>query len=403
MMEQNNVSLTTALNHDCLREIVHYLKLDDAISFADCCKCMKLVANDKFRKYKHYNLDRTQFLKGVIHTNNLISHIGPHLSALTICLYEFNLNLSRFLKIIDRKCTQLKRLQIEYSEREAADQVPLTYNFETVQTLTLIHFNSTSTRGLLQSFRHLEQLCFQQCFISEEESMALIHNNPRIESFLCVDLRCFNILPPNVQELSIENRNLDLLPNVCTLNFLTSLHLDCLGKNITSPLRELAKRGIMKEMDLENINIDDEFFDFVAQFGKMQLLQIDHYRVTEQGAYEGSSGFKRLKPKIVWPTELSILQLKGFEFTLDDVTDIVRQLISLQALDLYQSQFAKSDSSYYPDIRMFFNKITSRIIDVVESSDGKQCREICLPGFVDIEDSGKMYLLDMKRIKICTY
>ncbi|KAG4073042.1 hypothetical protein HA402_009461 [Bradysia odoriphaga] len=402
-MEQNDVSLTTALNYDCLREIVHYLKLDDAISFADCCKCMRLVANDKFRKYKHYNLDRTQFLKGVIHTNNLISHIGPHLSALTICLYEFNLNLSKLLKIIDRKCSQLKRLQIEYSEREAEDQVPLTYNFETVHTLTLIHFNSTSTKGLLQSFRHLEQLCFRQCFISEEESMALIHNNPRIESFLCVDLRCFNILPPNVQELSIENRNLDLLPNVCTLNFLTSLHLDCLGTNITSPLRELAKRGIMKELDLENINIDDEFFDFLAQFSKMQLLQIDHYRGTQQGGNEESIGFKRLKPFIVWPTDLSILQLKGFVFTLDDVTEIIRQLTSLQALDFYQSQFAKSDSSSYPDIRMFFAEIKSRIIDAVKFSDGNQDREICLPGLVEMEESGKMYLLDMERVKICTY
>lgn len=378
-MEETVEILTTRpslLNEYCLLHIFEYLELDDSINFANTCKYVRLVAERVFKKYSDFKLFWNMLEKGERYINCILSYIGPHISSLQISFFNLNLDLSKYLKIIDRNCSNLKCLKINDYQGKAEKKVLSGYNFKEVEMLTLFRFDSSSTKRFLQSFRHLKILYIVECTINMEETMKIFHNNPNIDTFYSYDLDCLKLLPliPNVQKLCVGGgSDFELLPNVwtlLTLNCLTKLKLDCDYININSVLRELAKKGIMEEIDLKYVDIDDDFFDILASFENIQLLSIEYAQRNDEN--------KRLKASIVWPSKLNSLRLSYFELTFNDFIEIIRQVTSLQRMDICMSDFAESDLINFEDSKKWLTETIPRILKVVDSSTGNQCREIQL-------------------------
>lgn len=378
-MEQTVETLATRpplLNEYCLLHIFEYLELDDSINFANTCKYVRLVADRVFKKYSDFKLFRRMLEKGTRYINCILSYIGPHISSLEIHLFDLNLDLSKYLKIIDRNCSNLKCLKIDHYKGKAEKKVQSGYNFKKVEMLTLFRFDSSSTKRFLQSFRHLKILYIVECAIKMEETMKIFHNNPNIDTFHSYDLDCLKLLPliPNVQKLWVGGgSHFEVLPNVwtlLTLNCLTKLKLGCKGINFNSVLRELAKKGIMEEMELECVDVDDDFFDILASFENIQLLAIEYAQRNDEN--------KRLKASMVWPTKLNSLRLSYFELTFNDFIEIIRQVTSLQRMDICRSDFAESDLINFEDSKKWLRETIPCILKAVDSSTGNQCREIQL-------------------------
>lgn len=362
-MEQNIELLSIrppVLNEYCLLEIFKHLNLVDSISFADCCRYLRMVAHRAFRRYSNFHLNCIHLRKGGGYVNKVMSHIGSQVSTLEINGTYLNLDL--ILKIVGDNCTNLKYLKLtEERQRRIGNNIKSIYNFRTVETLVLVRYESSYARGFLPSFRRLKSLSVSRCFITAEEAKELIQNNPNIEILCGEDL----------------SKNLQIFRQVSTLT-LTKLRLDCMSKNINRLLRELAKDGIMEEMELIDVDVDDQFFKILTLFGRIKLLEIGYDNKTRHELLFARRSYKTLKPSTVWPSSLQSLRLIYFEFTLNGLVEIVRQLSDLKCLDLVRSIIAQSDFIYFRD-SMALGETFLRILHAVDSNTGKQCRKLALP------------------------
>lgn len=365
-MEQNVELLSMrppVLNEYCLLEIFEYLDLNDAISFGDCCKFLRMVAHRVFKRYSNFRLHFIHLRKGEHYVNNVISHIGPQILSLEISGRSLSLGLSRILKIIDDNCRNLKCLKLtEECHRRIGNNVESTYNFESVETLKLIHYESSYATGFLSSFRRLKHLYVSRCRISSKEAVAIMQNNPNIES-LCGE----NLV-----------KNLQIFRNVSRLHLLAKLRLDCMSKNVNRLLRELAKHGTIEEMELIDVDVDDRSFQILTLFGRIKLLGLGYDNKTRHELLYARRSYKTLKPSTIWPSTLTALRLIHFEFTLSGLLQIIRQLNSLKWLDLFCSRIAQSDSTHLGNLTGL-NDTFDDILEAIDNSTGNQRREVNLP------------------------
>lgn len=57
-----------------------------------------------------YNFDYTGLNKGARYIDFILSHIGPHILTLDVDFFNLKLDLSKYLKTVDRNCSNLTYL-----------------------------------------------------------------------------------------------------------------------------------------------------------------------------------------------------------------------------------------------------------------------------------------------------
>lgn len=280
-----------------LLDVFQWLKFEDLINLAETCTKFKQVVCRIFDKSTILELDRKQRVnissselelvynvseEGVDqYIDRLLVHVGPHISSLKIFCNE-KYSCSRLMKHVD--CKKLKSIEIGSLEEACQNDlfVPkCLYSCRNVELLTL--YNVSSLKTFLETFHKLKCFNIMHCNIEFSDLRMVFQNNPEISSFVFNgrDFDCQLLeLIPKIEKLSLDvhvfydEGNISNLNTLLTLNQLSKLRLNCHNKNLNNFFVDLARKGVIEELELHCAQIDSNSLKTLKTFDKLQLLTI---------------------------------------------------------------------------------------------------------------------------------
>lgn len=180
-------------------------------------------------------------------------------------------------------------------------------------------------------------------------------------------------LIPNVEILVLDTfdwyvRNINSLQ---TLHHIKSLQLNCEKENLNDLIGAMAQTGIMEEMELHHLKVDDKFFEILKSFDKLRLLSIS-YANDEDDVYEPADW--KLTTFACLP-QLKCLLLDSFEFTVKTFISTIRQLKDLEKFDLSSCSITRRDKSKFKD----FAKLSQQILEIIDDTGRQQRLDVVMP------------------------
>lgn len=365
-----------ALNNDCVLEISKYLGLDDVINLSKTCHRLKdLAETTMFKKYSDLTIDRTMILRGQVYINNILSHIGPYVVELKCRLMD--VSEQYFWSAINNKCKCLKKLSVEEWHDVTVHNFSNFYCFRTVEVLFLCDCNFNSKSNFLKSFGGLKTVI---CDNTGTASDALLLYNRNLKSFCfdswVIDMRYFNNVP-KLEALYINIPAVSEYKSLVDMKHLKKLGLWCSDRNINSLLSELAEKGIMEELELSCVRFDEHTSEILKTFTKVQLLSV--YCDNNFEEYDFN-----IRPSFGWPPNLKHLSLDGIEISVDALISAIKQLKSLENVDLWRCGYEEGELSIFNDL----NYLCRRILNVLESNHRNQRKILSIILPVDVDCSG---------------
>lgn len=330
-----------------------------------------------------FELNRKIVQKGEEYINAVLSDIGRSVTSLKFaCACKFNNNFpcNNLMNWIDSK--NLKSLHIDDITVECQNGM-LLHDFTNVETLTLKicfeKWKKNFAKNFLQQFRKLKHFAVSSVDIGRPEWEMVLKNNPDIErlfvrrvdcNFYCKSLEFI----PKVQILLLNTfdwylRDVDALR---ALHQIKKLHLNCEKENLSDLIGELGKNGIMEELVLDNLKVDDKFFEILKTFDRLQLLCIE-YGDGDGDEYDPKNW--KLTTAFTCLPRLKYLKLQSFEFTLKTFISTIRQLKCLEKFDLSGCSIARRDKSTFEDL----DKLSGNVLESIVDTNRQQRLDVVLP------------------------
>lgn len=200
---------------------------------------------------------------------------------------------------------------------------------------------------------------------------AIIRNNPNIDSFSGVfwntedvsfDFSLIELIPKvKILHIYINTKDISGLSSLLTLDHLTEIYLNCFGNSLNKLLRELAKNGVLKTMQLSEIAVDDDFFNTLSSFEELEVLIV-------APPFSGMDKFWKLNPSIAWPKKLKRMRLLYIEFTTNIFISTIQQLTNLSEIDIDECGVPLYDHVNFTDV----GTLGQQIINVIRHSSNQQ-------------------------------
>lgn len=373
------------LNDDCLLELYKYLRLSDAQNLAETSKRLKHLFMFRYHKMTfefHSDMFNKTSKNGKQVLDNILSQYGQYLRSwsLTINNPEHQRRSTEnvvanqvndecagveVLKIVSKYCTNLKRLElkgfIHGFERFLRDCGDAAVCLANVEILIFDFCLEVMPLEFLQCFRKLKHLYFKVSGTTTKDLQIMFQNNPGIESYynngsdsFCGDSHNFGRFTssefslcefgPNFQKLCLgaccdslvmgqfekmcpccDSPDIGNMLRLATIN-LTSLKLEFWTKeNLTLFLTELAKKGVLKELELQRVSLCRDACNTIQLFSNLELVVLCPKN-------EPSLKFKMDKT-FIWPPKLKRLR-SDIEITDAGFFALMRQLKFLTHLQL---------------------------------------------------------------------
>lgn len=328
------------LNDYCFAEIFKYLGWKDARNFGESYERVRNLGSLRYKHISKFDISSEKLHRGDKFLDNILLDFGEHLRSLTICLYKVQYGEKDLRKVI-KQCTNLKILEIQswmldtnFNRSEAASF------FDGIEMLTLNKCNLAYMTAFFNCFSKLKFLNFYLCHdLCTKDVKMLFDNNTDIESFYLYGGDDFGGIDFHISDFELfqfgqkfdklclvskpVSLEINSLLRLTTTN-LTKLRIESIGSNINNLLIELARQGILEELQLQRVKIDLNSLKIIQLMKQLQLLVLTPDQRTELH----SSG--------VWPPNLKQLQLSQ-EFTISSFISTIKQLKSLEIIDLEQS------------------------------------------------------------------
>lgn len=371
-----------SLNEKCLLKVFEYLEIKDHMNLAKTCVSLKKVLDVKIPKYSTFVLDRKIVAKGEKYIDGILTQIGRHVTSLTfrcVCKYDKNYSCSRVLNRID--CTKLTSLAIHDLSMLCQNDMHL-HSFVNVEILTLkssmTTFDKHFLKNFLKNFRKLKSLNLLYGTFESDELKMLFKSNPDIESLVVrrvdhvFDCELLKLIP-KVEILLLDTFDwyINNLNCVQTLDRITKLRLNCEKKNLNKLMSEMARKGILEELELHAFKVNDKFFEILKSFDKLRLLRLDY--ADNRNHYEPNNW--KLVASTKWPSELQHLRLETFELTHSSFFSTIRQLNRLESIDFGLCRIARSDKSQFKDLEQLSGEIT----EVIEVCNRQHRLNVVMP------------------------
>lgn len=323
-----NVGLDS-LNDHCLLQLFNYLPLKDARNLAETSKRFKLLfMMFRYRKFLfefHCDMFTKICKNGKRVIENILLEYGPNLRSWSLTVDGSDSGVE-ILKTISAFSKNLTRLELTGLPDAFGDCGEALGCFENVEALIFIDCGVVPLT-FLKRFRNLKHLKFEgRSGTTIKDLQIVFENNPNIESYSIRDLHYLSVdggvdlldfdrtdiarfgselnllkCGPKFHMLDLGSLHYDCLKMddmlLLAATNLTKLKLDCLTKNATVFLTELAKRNTLKELDICGLAgvVNQELCNVIQSFRKLELLKF------------GTSA--ELGPPFVWPPNLRRLCL----------------------------------------------------------------------------------------------
>ncbi len=331
-----------------------------------------------------FELNREIVQKGEEYINAVLKDIGRSVTSLKIvcaCKFDKNFPCINLMNWIDSK--NLKSLHIDDITVECQNDM-LLHDFTNVETLTLKvcfeKWKKNFANNFLQQFRKLKHFAVSSVDIERPEWEIVFKNNPDIESLIVRRVDCnfyCKLLEfiPKVQILILNTfdwyiREVDALR---ALHQIKKLHLNCERENLSDLIVELGKNGIMEELVLVNLKVDDKFFEILKTFNRLQLLSIEYGDSDDGDDYDPKNW--KLTAAFTGLPQLKYLKLQSFEFALKTFISTIRQLKCLEKFDLSGCSIARRDKSTFQDL----DKLSGNVLESIVDTNRLQRLDVVLP------------------------
>lgn len=347
------------LNDDCLLEIYKYLSLKDSQNLAETSKRLKHQYMFRYHKFTfefHSNMFvKTKKGNGDQAVDKILREYGQYLRSWTLNInFKENENSGvEVLKMVSQYSTNLKRLELkgcihgfENFFRDCGEAICC---FENVEALIFDRCFMVQPLEFLQCFRKLKHLYFNLSGTTTRDLQILFRNNPEIEFYynngsdsFCGDSHNFERFTgsefslcefgPKFHKLCLgalcDGLEMENMLRLATTN-LTALKLEFFfAGNLKIFLTELAKKGILKELELVGVDLDRDACNIIQSFKDLELLVL----FPENGRFDNKFDFK-LDSTFIWPPKLKHLR-STIEITDTGFTNLIRQLKFLTRLQL---------------------------------------------------------------------
>lgn len=369
------------LNDDCLLELYKYLPLKDSKNLAETSKRLKHLHMYRYHKFTfefHSDMFNKTSKNGKQVLDNILSEYGQYLRS-----WSLNIHLKRdegvnsagaeVLKTVSKYSTNLRRLEftgfylgVENFLRDCGEAVACFQNVETLIFLTCFEVKSIE---FLQSFRKLKHLYFDMSGTTTRDLQIIFQNNPEIEFYynnrsdsFCGDSHNFGTFTssefnlcefgPKFRKLCLgatcDGLDMEHMLRLATTN-LTSLKLDFhFVGDLTIFLNELAKRGILKELELVVVKLDRDGCNIIQSFRNLELLVLcPGYSFDTENKLD-----YKIDSTFIWPPNLKRLR-STIEITDTGFTALLDQLkfLSHLQLDSFRNGYGCLETMYQSRIR----------------------------------------------------
>lgn len=379
MEHEIDLDSTTLLHYfpdDCSKDPFEFIQID-SINLAKSCGYFNNVANGHtFDNYSSFEINQSNY-KVIGH---IVPYIGIYVTSLTIdCEWKQCSRLNETLA--DFKNIRYLRVRITNCLEAVEDNDLSLSNFDNVEVLSLAYCDSSFAKGFLQNFHKLKCLKIFTTDFQPNDLEMIFQNNPDIESFIyCCsergadfefDYRLIQMIP-KVRRLSISVSDDLNLKSLVNLNQLTKLHINCQWLSINDGLKELARNGILEDIQLLNAFIDADLFTILKLFDKLQLLVITTSKSsTPDSTFPWSSN---------WPSKLKQLRLAGTTITRTDFISTIKQLKLLEIIDIGRCGIGDAvDEQRFQYGTEFYQQIFDVVI-----GENRQWLDVILPAVLNL-------------------
>lgn len=327
------------LPDDYSKGIFECLQLDDRINLAETCDHFNSIADDHiFKNYSTFEINQSNY-KGIEYIR---AYIGSHVTSLTIDCSKVDPSWSLGKVLADFTNVKCLRVRIANCPGDSYQDDLSQCNFDKVETLTLAYCNLNFAKSFLQNFHKLKCLKILATDFRPSDLESVFRNSSNIESFIfCCsgrggtdfefDYRLVQMIP-NVRRLSISVAD-DLHMNyLANLNQLTKLQINCQWLSLNDALRDLARNGILEDIQLLNAHIDDDLFDILKSFDKLQSVEIT--------TGSSSTPDSTMPWPSNWPSKLKKLRLAGTHISRTDFLATIEDLKLLEIIDVGHSDIS---------------------------------------------------------------
>lgn len=347
------------LNDDCLLELYKYLRLKDSKNLSKTSKRLKHLYMFRYHKFTfefHSDMFNKTSKNGNQVLDNILSEYGDYLRSWSLSIH-FNRHEdvnsgAEVLKTVSKYSTNLKRLEFtgfiidgfKNFVRDCGDAIAC---FQNVESLTFHFCHEVKSFEFIQSFRKLKHLYFDTSGTTTKNLQIIFQNNPDIEFYynngsdsFCGDSHNFGRFTssefssckfgPKFHKLCLgatcDSLEMEHMLRLTAMN-LTSLKLDFhFVGNLPIFLTQLAKRGILKELELVEVELDRDGFNIIQSFRNLELLVLCPGNIYDKLDY-------KIEATFVWPPNLKRLR-STIEITDTGFTALLRQLKFLSHLQL---------------------------------------------------------------------
>lgn len=344
--QQTCVSLLM-LNDHCLLELYKYLGLDDFISLSRTCQHLKHIANLFNKVYSAFKINVNVDNKRKDYLEYVISNIDENITEISIDYKNSKIPMN--VRKLSEGCPSVNNLAITNWEVNVTECD--NHCFDNLETLTMTNCDFQSSGGFFEIFKNLKAVNFCQFRnLTTKHLEKLFRKNSDIESFVwnplpsngAFDQFELFVLLPKLAAVGLKvDKKINDLDLSAQLNNLTKLQLFCSGETISEFLHKLAKtskNSTLKELELIRVRVDDLFFYALYYFQQLELLAISTWSYWE------------LKPPVDWPQKLKHLRLESFIISMDGFMWTIKQLESLEDVDVESSTVAQEDRHFFKDL-----------------------------------------------------
>lgn len=357
--------------------IFECLQIDDTINLVESCGHYQNIADDHIlTKYSKFEINQSNY-RGIEYIS---PYIGCYVTSLTIDCGKLDPNWSLGRILADFTNVKCLRVRIANCPDES-HRIDLSLcNFDRVESLTLAYCNVNFAKSFLKNFHQLKCLKILTTSFRPDDLRSVFRSNPAIASFIfccsgrgrdfTFDYRLLQLLA-KVRRLSISVSD-DLNMNALTdLHQLTKVHINCQWLSINDTLRLLTRNGILEDIQLLNAHTDDDLFDILKLFDKLQSLVI----TTDNSSAPDST----MPWPANWPSKLKILRLAGSSIVRKDFLATIKQLKLLEVIDIGRSDIPGYDKNNSEDAMILAGEAADdEILGVIKDSD-RQRLDVILP------------------------
>lgn len=329
--EASMVATLPTLNNHCLYKILRLLGLEDCMSLAETCLRLEAVYHCTLEKFKEFEINQLLTDKGNDYIERILYHRGRHLTTLII---RFSIKEEEHvLSIAKKNCVNLKSLEMNGFPK--FETVQTLSGFNNLELLTLRSINSND-EDFFGTICNLKFLSIEYCRLHKNALNKCLQRNPNIVNFLFYgeDSDSDNLhlelqSLPNLECIylrgSFEYWNISPLSQMDRLTSLTLGNIRV--SNLNDVLLELSGHGILKELELWSLKIDENTFVALKLFDNLEFL------VLKLNDFKWNSSF-------CLPPHLTDLRFCGFTISTNQIASLIQQLQDLTNFILEYSETA---------------------------------------------------------------